>query len=141
MWEEREVVCILARLGDIEPGENWIDESYNDIPGWELPMSWVHGKVPVSGFVKTTYYSGPGGTWSRMEGRNELAKQTLSGKPCTQWKKNPGQSTLNSLKKQGSKMKSLHGQTERQVVQNKVNEMLRQDSIKRQFSKRKLKLN
>ncbi|OQR97460.1 hypothetical protein THRCLA_06943 [Thraustotheca clavata] len=46
MWEEYQVTSILAQLGDIEPGENWIEESYNNIFEWQLPLSWVQGRIP-----------------------------------------------------------------------------------------------
>ena len=53
---------IMTRLADVEPGENWDDEAYNDrgtwIPGWELPLSWLD-KVPELGLLSFTYTSDP----------------------------------------------------------------------------------
>lgn len=31
---------LLAKLAITEPGENWRDQNYDDIPGWKLPQSW-----------------------------------------------------------------------------------------------------
>ena len=53
---------MLVKLAVIEPGENCEGEAFwpskaREIPGWELPASWV-SEVPRSGYFTTTYYSG-----------------------------------------------------------------------------------
>ena len=37
----------------VEPGENWEDETYNDIQGWELPATWAT-TVPSEGNLYCT---------------------------------------------------------------------------------------
>ena len=34
--DERQMAVHLVRLAVVEPGENWEDECYNDIVGWEV---------------------------------------------------------------------------------------------------------
>jgi hypothetical protein len=41
----REVANALIRLAMAEPGENWMWERYNDLPDWELPISWTQGLI------------------------------------------------------------------------------------------------
>ena len=67
----------LIELADVEPGENFLDETwtkwdrqakteyipgekgdYVEVAGWELPMSWVENGPPDRGFLHVYYYSG-----------------------------------------------------------------------------------
>lgn len=47
VWDEREMAKILVRLAMTEPGENWLEETFQRnshsplIPGWELPLDWT----------------------------------------------------------------------------------------------------
>jgi len=44
----------------VEPGENWEDETYNNIQGWELPATWGTS-VPSEGHLFLRYTTtGPG---------------------------------------------------------------------------------
>jgi hypothetical protein len=67
---------MLVELADIEPGENFVGEtwtkfdkqtidpktgekgSYVMVPGWELPMSWLDPGPPDQGYLHVEYYSG-----------------------------------------------------------------------------------
>ncbi|KAF0687245.1 Aste57867_21007 [Aphanomyces stellatus] len=80
VWEDHQMALILALLGDTEPGENWVDETYNNIFGWELPLSWVQGKIPHAGHLFLRYTTGPNNKYRVMSAREELKKRTLSGK-------------------------------------------------------------
>ena len=72
-----QLALMLVELADIEPGENFVDETwtkwdkqsvdkltgekgcYVQVPGWELPMSWLSpGGIPDQGFLHAEYYSG-----------------------------------------------------------------------------------
>ena len=64
-YEERVVAKILAILSTVEPGENWINESFRweyfaeCIPGWELTKSWLKEEnMPRRGYLYLEYYSG-----------------------------------------------------------------------------------
>ncbi|RHY65142.1 hypothetical protein DYB34_000420 [Aphanomyces astaci] len=80
VWEDHQVALILAQLGDIEPGENWVDETYNNLFGWELPLSWVQGKIPHVGRLYLRYTTGLTHKYRVVSAREELKKRTLSGK-------------------------------------------------------------
>ncbi|ETW00607.1 hypothetical protein H310_07179 [Aphanomyces invadans] len=80
VWEDHQMAVILAQLGDIEPGENWVDETYNNIFGWELPLSWVQGKIPHAGRLYLRYTTGPNHKYRVVSAREELKKRTLCGK-------------------------------------------------------------
>lgn len=47
-WEQREVAKILFRLAVVEPGDNLLEQNYQQsvieeyVPGWELPLSWTN---------------------------------------------------------------------------------------------------
>ena len=59
IWEDYQLCLMLVELADVEPGENFIDETFTKfdkqlkneegekvggyilVDGWELPMSWV----------------------------------------------------------------------------------------------------
>ena len=65
--EERLVSKALLHLAVVEPGENWLEETFawgrfdNAIPGWELPRTWFTEEgMPSKGVLKLTYYSGEG---------------------------------------------------------------------------------
>ena len=68
---------ILIKLADVEPGENFVNETWTKwdkqavdpetgekgcfvtMPGWQLPESWLDPeKIPDIGFLHFTYYSG-----------------------------------------------------------------------------------
>lgn len=100
-WLCRSVVAVLEQV--VEPGENWVDETYLDRP-FELPMTWVD-EVPhkvrgsdhcthapalwpfsnachnvastPQGVLTTTYYSGPNSKWADKSLRDELCKSVL----------------------------------------------------------------
>ena len=64
-YEERVVAKMLAALSTVEPGENWINESFrweyfsDCIPGWELTKSWLQDEhMPHRGYLYLEYYSG-----------------------------------------------------------------------------------
>ena len=46
-FEQREFAKILIELAVVEPGRNWVNESFRwskydePIPGWELPNAWT----------------------------------------------------------------------------------------------------
>ncbi|GMI44136.1 hypothetical protein TrCOL_g3436 [Triparma columacea] len=65
--EERLVSKALLHLAVVEPGENWLEETFawsrfdKAIPGWELPRTWfTEDGMPSKGVLKLTYYSGEG---------------------------------------------------------------------------------
>jgi len=65
--EERLVSKALLHLAVVEPGENWLEETFSwgrfdtAIPGWELPRTWFTEEgMPSKGLLKLTYYSGEG---------------------------------------------------------------------------------
>lgn len=65
--EEKQAVRILASLGFIEPGENFIDETFQLSPeseqdlNWSLPLSWATEiGIPDSGVITFRYFSGEG---------------------------------------------------------------------------------
>ena len=39
-----------------EPGESWVDTSFNSIPGWRLPRMWLQS-MPTAGLLEVTYSS------------------------------------------------------------------------------------
>ncbi|KAH9133066.1 hypothetical protein LEN26_007191 [Aphanomyces euteiches] len=84
VWEEHQMALILALLGDMEPGENWVDETYNNIFGWELPLSWVQGKIPHVGRLFLRYTTGSNNKNRVLTAREGLKKRTLCGKPLKQ---------------------------------------------------------
>ena len=51
--EDAVVARVLVDLSVKEPGENWIDETYNG-NGFELPATWVQ-KIPEKGILTLTY--------------------------------------------------------------------------------------
>jgi hypothetical protein len=70
-----QLVLMLTELADVEPGENFVDETFTKwdkqqvnttgekgafvmIPGWELPMSWLDPGPPTIGHLHVEYYSG-----------------------------------------------------------------------------------
>lgn len=64
-YEERVVAKMLAVLSTVEPGENWINETFRweyfaeCIPGWELTKSWLKDEnMPHRGYLFLEYYSG-----------------------------------------------------------------------------------
>jgi hypothetical protein len=88
-YEEREIAKMLVRLSIDEPGENWQGESFGwskeeNIPGWELNMSWLKdGGFPEKGYLRLEYYSGADkGGESVWPTRRELAALTLGGIPA-----------------------------------------------------------
>ncbi|CAM9534671.1 unnamed protein product [Chrysoparadoxa australica] len=65
--EERQVAKMMIHLAMIEPGENWVNESFrwhryeSCIPGWELGKAWLdEDGVPTRGVLTLTYFSGDG---------------------------------------------------------------------------------
>lgn len=77
--EDWAICTALVKLAVDEPGENWVDETYNDFP-FELPMSWVE-EVPHAGVLTTTYYSGPNSAWAVPETRAFLKGHVLACYP------------------------------------------------------------
>lgn len=64
-YDQRMVVKMLAALSVVEPGENWINEtfrwdiSYDDIPGWRLLQAWmVDSGLPQRGYMFIEYCGG-----------------------------------------------------------------------------------
>ncbi|CAM9152488.1 unnamed protein product, partial [Hapterophycus canaliculatus] len=63
IWDEREMAKILVQLAMMEPGENWLDETYarntgnGALPGWELPLDWTKGDGPRNVGILTLWYS------------------------------------------------------------------------------------
>ena len=67
---------MLVELADIEPGENFVGETWTKydkqtvnkvtgekgayvlVPGWELPVSWLSPGPPEQGYLHVEYYSG-----------------------------------------------------------------------------------
>jgi hypothetical protein len=67
IYEQRQVLKLLVLMAIVEPGENWVDESFRekrtDPRGdkWELPFSWfVDTTIPHAGIVSLKYFSGNG---------------------------------------------------------------------------------
>ena len=77
IWEHYQITLMLVELADVEPGENFLDETWTKwdkqakteyipgekgdyvlVDGWELPMSWVENGPPDRGFLHVEYYSG-----------------------------------------------------------------------------------
>ena len=75
--EHYTLTLMLIELADVEPGENFLDETWTKfdkqakteyipgergdyvlVPGWELPMSWVENGPPDMGWLHVYYYSG-----------------------------------------------------------------------------------
>ncbi|EQC42533.1 hypothetical protein SDRG_00265 [Saprolegnia diclina VS20] len=81
VWEEYQVTSMLAQLGDIEPGENWVDERFNDQFGWELPLSWVQGRIPHTGDLYLRYTTGASFKNRVNAAREDMKKRVLCGKP------------------------------------------------------------
>jgi len=90
--DQRELCSIFARLAIIEPGDNWIHESYRrswdivPIPGWELPRGWCEdpenrtGKgLRDFGIVTLTYQSDGANCDPNWAERNFLKSKTLCG--------------------------------------------------------------
>jgi hypothetical protein len=64
-YEERVVAKMLAAISTVEPGENWLEETFRweyfaeCIPGWELTKSWLKDEnMPHRGYLYLEYYSG-----------------------------------------------------------------------------------
>ncbi len=74
-YEQRRIAELLVQLAIVEPGEvrsdcahgrrlvsrsslaqNWVDEDFNNIVGWELPATWVDN-VPRKGHLTLNYTS------------------------------------------------------------------------------------
>ena len=75
--EHYNLTLMLIELADVEPGENFLDETWTKfdkqakteyipgekgdyvlVAGWELPMSWVENGPPDKGWLHVYYYSG-----------------------------------------------------------------------------------
>ncbi|CAM9363404.1 unnamed protein product [Pylaiella littoralis] len=96
VWDEREMAKILIRLAMMEPGENWLDETFqrniqmNLIPGWELPLDWTtpdittekkDGGPPKVGILTLWYSSAPRrGCAPKLHVRQDLEARTLCTK-------------------------------------------------------------
>ena len=77
---------MLVELATVEPGENWIDETFgwtptDPIPGWELNVGWLKDETfPTKGFLQLRYSSDTSdGCAPNWEVRNELMKRVLVG--------------------------------------------------------------
>ena len=75
-YDHYQLVLMLIELADVEPGENFIDETFTKwdkqsvdpktgekgafvmISGWELPLSWLDPGPPEIGHLHVEYYSG-----------------------------------------------------------------------------------
>ncbi|CAM9229407.1 unnamed protein product [Laminaria digitata] len=93
VWDDREMAKILIRLAMMEPGENWIDETYErkielgPLPGWELPLDWTTPDITSDkkeggprrfGILTLWYASTPRlGCMPNLGVRQDLAKRTL----------------------------------------------------------------
>jgi hypothetical protein len=53
-FDDRVLCDILVKLAVIEPGENWLGESFNS-RSFELPASWTR-EIPTGGIVTVTYH-------------------------------------------------------------------------------------
>lgn len=65
--EEKQILRMLILLCSIEPGENWIGETFRKSreetvdADWHLPVSWFNeDSLPNSGIVALRYFSGEG---------------------------------------------------------------------------------
>lgn len=67
----------LVKLAIVEPGENWEDESFEGVSGWELPVSWVT-EVPHKGHLTTTYTTISDGCRAVMSCRKEMRQFVLT---------------------------------------------------------------
>lgn len=63
-------------LSHCNEGENWIDENYNDIDGWELPVSWITS-VPSDGHLTMNYSSTDEGCKPVWQERRALLQYVL----------------------------------------------------------------
>ena len=54
--DHRAVAALLVEMTE-EPGENWLDETYNDLP-FEMGVSWLT-EVPKIGQLKLTFITHP----------------------------------------------------------------------------------
>lgn len=77
--DHQRLTKMLVELAVVEPGENWAGEQYNDIPGWELPMSWTK-EVPKRGWLNLRYTSKGRGCVANMELRAEMLERVLLGR-------------------------------------------------------------
>lgn len=93
VWDEREMAKMLVRLAMMEPGENWLEETFQRnsqsplIPGWELPLDWTtpdvsaekkDGGPPTQGFLTLWYSSSPRrGCAPNLLVRQDLEDRTL----------------------------------------------------------------
>eukprot|EP01035_Chromulina_nebulosa_P018847 gene18847-24632_t len=91
--EYREWCKILIQLAIVEPGENWVDESYrygrydDPISGWILPNTWTQpdsdnygeGGPRHFGWLTLTYRSEGFGCAPNIPLRQQLRKKTLIG--------------------------------------------------------------
>lgn len=75
--EQRCIAQHLVKLAIVEPGENWEDESFDGIAGWELPVSWVT-EVPRKGHLTTTYTSTADGCCEDLPCRKEMRQMVLT---------------------------------------------------------------
>ena len=74
--EQRVVAACLVKLAIIEPGENWLYEGFENIPGWQLPVSWTTA-IPLSGELKLTYSSTAAGCAPVWDERVKLRRISL----------------------------------------------------------------
>ena len=79
--DQRRFAEIMVRMADVEPGENWDDEGFEDPvdkPGWDLPLGWI-AAVPDRGVLRFTYTSTAAGCKPDWDERRELCKLVLCG--------------------------------------------------------------
>jgi hypothetical protein len=77
-FHDDRVLCnILIKLAVIEPGENWLGESFN-ARSFELPASWTR-EIPTAGIVTLTYHVLPIDVDVRA--RSRLNQELLAGIP------------------------------------------------------------
>ena len=96
--DERAVAAVLVRMTD-EPGENWLEETFNGMP-FEMSIGWVTDGPPTLGTLELVFKTYPGTADAAL--RCELARRLLMpgrgrwravrpprGKPQQLSKKNP----------------------------------------------------
>jgi hypothetical protein len=71
--DERAVAAVLVRMTD-EPGENWLEETFNGMP-FEMSIGWVTDGPPTLGTLELVFKTYPGTADAAL--RCELARRLL----------------------------------------------------------------
>lgn len=78
--DERRCMEHLAKLAEVEPGPNMEDMNYSDVPGFDLPLSWLT-EVPAFQTISFVYTSTAPGCKVVPACRAELNRDTLQRTP------------------------------------------------------------